>query len=331
MRIGLSALSFSYRCGLVGQGTPRAVASPLSADALITLAVRAGLTSLALPAALLPALGTPQLPTLRDRLLSCGLKLVVDAEIIGQVDLAGTMRTAAALGASTVRVLASPVLEGLRATFTNDWEAHLATVSAILRDLAPLATEYGVVLAVENHQDLTADDLLTIMAAVDSPAVGVTFDPVNALVVAEDPFTALDQLGPYIRNIHLSDYLAYPSNEGWRLVRCALGEGDLNLRRMLVMLAALAPDATCQIELVSHSSRHVRLLTDAWWQGYPPRDVRQIIPVLRELAAHARSRDDDWRSPWERGAAPDQIAQYEDRQFAASLNYLRALGAIPGA
>jgi sugar phosphate isomerase/epimerase len=327
--IGLSALSFSFRCGLVGRGTARAVPSPLGVDAIIALAVRAGLQSIELPLALLPDLDPGRLAALRERLASCGLTPVVDCDASDDEQIAAAIPAAAALGARVLRVLASPVLEGARVAFTSDWEAYLGEVIERLAAARPLAERHGVTLAVENHQDLTADDLLRVVAEVGGPNIGVTFDPVNALVVAEDPFSALQRLAPHIRNVHLSDYVAYPSHEGWRLVRCALGEGDLNLRRLLVLLAALAPATTCQIELVNHSARHVRLLTDTWWRGYPPRDIREVLPVLREFAAPARSRDDDWRTPWERGAPAEQIALYEDQQYASSLSYLRAIGALP--
>lgn len=329
MLVGLSALSFSFRCGLVGRGTPRVVATPLGVDAIIALAVRAGLQSVELPLALLPDLAPPRLAALRERLAVCGLTPVVDCDVVEPAALAAAIPAAAALGARVLRVLASPVLEGARVAFAPEWAPYLDGVIEHLRAARPLAEAHGVVVALENHQDLTVDDMLRVVDAVGGPQIGVTFDPVNALVVAEDPFAALERLAPHIQNVHLADYVAYPSHEGWRLVRCALGEGDLNLRRLFELLNSLVPAVTCQIELVSHSARHVRLLTDAWWRGYPPRDIRDVLPVLREFAAPARSRDEDWRTPWERGASAEQIALYEDQQYASSLNYLRSIGVLP--
>lgn len=328
MLVGLSALSFSYRCGLVGRDTPRAIPEPMEAEDVIALAARAGLQSVALPLGLLPDLSPARLAALRERLASCGLAPVLDVEVADVAALEAAIPVAAAIGARVLRALASPVLEGARAAFRPDWDAYLDEVVGRLRAVAPLAERHGVTVALENHQDLTSADLLRVIEAVGSPCLGVTFDPVNALVVAEDPFAAFQRLAPHVRNVHLSDYVAYPSHEGWRLVRCALGEGDLNLRRLIALIGELAPAALCQIELVSHSARHVRLLTDAWWRGYPPRDIRDVLPVLREFAAPARSRDDDWRTPWERGAPAEQIALYEDQQYAASISYLRAIGAL---
>lgn len=329
MLIGLSALSFSYRCGLVGRDTPRLVSRPLELDGIISLAARARLRSIELPLALLPDLAPERLAALRQRLEACALTPVIDLDVADIAALEAAIPAAAALGAVALRVLASPVLEGNRGAFAQDWPGYLDSVVARLRAVRPLAEEHGIPIAVENHQDLTADDLLRIVGEVGGSCIGVAFDPVNAYVVAEDPFAALPRLAPYIRTIHLSDFLAYPTRQGWRLVRCALGEGDFNLRRFLELAAAHVSEVPCQIELVSHSSRHVRLLTDEWWRGYPPRDIRDVIPVLREFAAPSRSYDDDWRTPWERGAAEAQISFYEDQQFASSVNYLRTIGVLP--
>jgi len=327
--IGLSARSFSYRCGLIGRDTARVVSHPLVVDDLIALAARAGLHSVELPVTMLPDPAPHTLAALREQLRGAGLTPVLGTHVADVAVLEAAIPIAAAIGASVVRTVASPVMEGNRGAFAQDWSGYLESVIARLRAVRPLAEAHGVTVAVENHQDLTADDLLHIVAEVGGDCISVTFDPVNALVVAEDPFVVLPRLAPYVRNLHLSDYLAYPSREGYRLVRRALGEGDLNLRRLIELIEAQLPGVPCQIELVSYSARHVRLLNDAWWRGYPPRDIRDLLPILREFAAPSRTYDDDWRTPWERGAAERQISLHEDQQFAASVGYLRSVGLLP--
>lgn len=329
MLIGLSALSFSYRCGLVGRDTSRVVSVPITVDDLLALAARAGLRSIELPVELLPDLADKHLAALREQLVACDLLPILDSDVADIAALEQAIPAAAAIGARVVRTLASPVLEGNRSAFAHDWAGYLDSVIARLRAVRPLAEAHDVTVAVENHQDLTSDELLRILAEVGGDHIGVAFDPVNAYTVAEDPFTALARLAPHIRTIHLSDYKAFPSREGWRLVRCALGEGDLNLRRLIGMITSLVPAVPCQIELVSHSARHVRLLTEAWWEGYPPRDVRELLPILRDFAAPSRSLDEEWRTPWERGAGERQISFYEDQQFASSVSYLRTISILP--
>lgn len=328
MRIGLSALSFSYQCGLIGAGTPRAVVTPMHVEGLLALASRAGLDAVAFPFTLLPDLSDERLGRLHTRLTTYGLTPVLDAGPVDVAILTAQIPAAAALGSKVLRVLVSDVLEGARFTLAGGWEAQLSEVITRLRRLRPLAERHGICLAVENHQDATADDLVRICEEVGGDAIGVTFDPVNAIIVGEAPLAALEQLKPYIRNIHLADYVVYPSDEGYRLVRCALGEGATNFRELFDALGKAVPEATCQIELIGHNARHIRLLSDEWWQGYGPQDVRMVLPVLRLLAQNLRTFDEDWRTPWERGADEETLKLYEDQQFASSVHYLRTIGAL---
>jgi sugar phosphate isomerase/epimerase len=278
---------------------------------------------------MLPDLAPERLAALRARLAACGLTPVVDSDVADVATLERHIPAAAALGARALRVTVSTVLEGWRSRYIPDWDAYLDEVIARLRAVRPLAERHGVCVAVENHQDATSDDLLRIVAAVGGDQIGVTFDATNAFIVAEDPLVTIERLGPHIRTIHLSDYNVYPSAQGWRLVRCSLGEGNMNLRRLFAAVERFAPAAPCQIELVSHSARHVRLFADDWWAGYPPRDIRAVLPVLRQFAQTSRSVGDEWRTPWERGAGEEQNGFYEDQQFASSVSYLRAIGMLP--
>lgn len=329
MLIGLSALSFSYRCGLIGRGTGRAVSQPLSVEDIIALAVRAGLQSIEFPLDMLPDLTHQRLATLRARFAACGLTPVVDSDVVNVETLERHIPAAATIGARVLRVMISPVLEGYRSRYIADWDSYIGDVIARLRAVQPLAQRHNVTIAVENHQDATSDDLLRMVSAVGGDHIGVTFDATNSFIVAEDPLTVLERVGPYVRNIHLADYTVYPSDQGWRLVRCALGEGDMNLRRLFATIEQHAPTAPCQIELVGHSARHIRVFADDWWVGYPPRDIRDLLPVLRQFARSSRSVGDEWRTPWERGSGEQQNGFYEDQQFAASISYLRAINMLP--
>ncbi|HEX5690509.1 MAG TPA: sugar phosphate isomerase/epimerase, partial [Roseiflexaceae bacterium] len=112
-----------------------------------------------------------------------------------------------------------------------------------------------------------------------------------------------------------------------RLVRCAVGEGVIDWPAMLLLLREVAPEARAQIELAALYARHIRVLEDDWWAGFPPRDVRDFVPALRLLARNARPESDPWQSPWEREAAVEEVGQWEKQQFEDSVRYLRSIGA----
>ncbi len=179
-------------------------------------------------------------------------------------------------------------------------------------------------LALENHQDATSDDLLALCEA-GGGRVGVTFDVANPLAVAEDPLIFARKLGRHIHNVHLKDYHVFATPSGYRLVRCALGEGVVPFGELLPLLAAVAPHASLHIELAAQYARHIRMLEDAWWTGFPPRDVRAVLPVLRLRHDQARPTDEPWQTLWECAAPTPAVVQHEHEQFERSVHYLRSL------
>jgi sugar phosphate isomerase/epimerase len=69
--------------------------------------------------------------------------------------------------------------------------------------------ETGVAIALENHQDLTSDELVALCEDVGSPQSGVNLDVANPLAVGEEPLAFARRGMPYLKNVHLKDYRLY--------------------------------------------------------------------------------------------------------------------------
>ena len=120
---------------------------------------------------------------------------------------------------------------------------QLSRMTAALRPLAAVAAEEGVLLALENHADFRGHEVAGIVAAVASPGLGVRFDTANPYAVIEEPLAAADALAPLTVATHVKDLRVRPKHQGLlSLLGCALGEGDVDLRQIVPMLAARAPD-----------------------------------------------------------------------------------------
>lgn len=324
--IGLAAYSFPWRCGFAGAGTPRVCPRPYDAHALLELAAYHNLATIEIPLDIITDRTPHGLSEFRKRADSLGIGIVVDGAVIDDAMLSTLIPTAAALGARTVRVMVSGMLEGNRATFPGGWDAHLASQIAVLVRARPRAEEYNVVIAPENHQDLNSDDLIRICDEVGGAHIGVTLDAVNPLAVAEEPIAFARKLAHRIVNVHLKDYFLYMSDEGYLLVRSALGQGVLDVSALFDVLATHAPTATCNIELAAINARHIRVLTPQWWQGYPtPFGVDALRPLWHFAARHVRTASDDWRTPWERNEDALALGAYEETQFTQSVAHLRTL------
>jgi sugar phosphate isomerase/epimerase len=327
MRIGLAAFSFPWRCGFLEYGTTGLCPNPYSVNHLLDLTARYGLRTLEFPFQMLPDLEPATLRAFRARADELGIALVLASGIVDVASLEQRIPAAATLGARVLRVTLSGILEGARAGVPGGWPAYLDEMIARLRHLRPLAERHGVRLAPENHQDASSEELIQICEAVGGPCIGVTLDAVNPLAVGEEPLAFARALGSRIADVHLKDYLIYPTPSGYRLVRCALGDGVLDTPALLALLEEVAPDANCNIELAALRARHIRLLEDDWWQGFGPRDARDLIPALRLAARHARPSSEEWRTPFERNEPSEALAAYEDDQMERSVAYLRSIGA----
>jgi sugar phosphate isomerase/epimerase len=280
------------------------------------------MTSLELPlAALLPGASDDSLASFRETLTDAGLSLTVDFGVIEENALAALLPLAARVGARVVRAMPSDILEGARAGLQVGWAAYLAELCHRLDRLKPSLDAHDLILAIENHQDATSDDLLALCEA-GGERVGVTLDVANPLAVGEDPLAFAHKVAHRVRNVHLKDYRVYPTESGYRLVRCALGDGAVPLKELIRVLRELAPGAPQHIELAALKARHIRLFEDEWWNGYPPRDARSLMPVLRLVACNACPQGEDWRTPWERGEPDETVVRYEREQFEQSVRFL---------
>lgn len=81
--------------------------------------------------------------------------------------------------------------------------AEEARFAAGLREVAPVAEETGVAIAIETS--FSAAQLRRITDAVGSPQVGVYQDVANAVVYEQDPAATIRALGPAIKMVHVKD------------------------------------------------------------------------------------------------------------------------------
>ena len=236
--------------------------------------------------------------------------------------LTEALNLAAQLGAGTVRtVVGGAKIGGDRRPLAGRWQAFLQEVLAKLRKATAVAERVGVNLAVENHQDLASEELLWLCESSASPRFGITLDTGNPLATAEEPMEFARRVAPYLKNVHLKDYWVYHSEEGYRLVRCPLGQGVIDFPTLFAILTEACADVTMSVELGALEARHVRVLAEDYWPEYPPRSAAQLVHVLSFVRAHAGPAE-DWRTPFERDEPAEVIITYEEQQLAASLAYL---------
>ena len=319
MRVGLSAYGTTYTMGL----HPDAGRPPITARGMMDEAVALGLTGVEVPASMLDG----DAEAVGGYASDLGLFVTVDTGGYDPEALAGVIELAARVGAPTVRtVVGGAKIGGDRRPLAGRWQPFLDDVLAKLRIATATAERAGINLAVENHQDLASEELLWLCESIDSPRFGINLDTGNPLGTAEEPVDYFRRVAPYVKNVHLKDYWTWLSEEGYRLVRCPLGQGLTDFPALLDILDASVPGVSMAIELGALQARHIRVLAADFWPDYPVRTPAHLAEALRVVYANARP-GGDWRTPFERGAPVEEIVAFEQRQLTQSVAYIQALRA----
>ena len=321
MRLNLNVYGSPYTFGLLPEG-----ARKWSAAQLLEEAVRCGLQGVEIPTSMLNTHDEKQLDRLRCIARELNLEMILSTEGTDGAFLKRTLEAAATLGCTVLRtVVGGANLGGDRRSYLGRWKSFLETVRTNLTKTARHAERWEIPIAIENHQDLSSEELLWLCETIDSPFVGVTFDTANALGVAELPLEFAQRVAPYIRYTHLKDYRIYSSESGYRLVRCPAGQGVVPFEDLIGLLKRHGRAESGSVELGALEARHVRLFEPDFWPEYPARSADQVTKVMKFVLTHGQAAGEDFRTPHERGASKEEVMQYEESEWKASIDYLKRL------
>lgn len=170
------------------------------------------------------------LASVRSAAESRGLALETGTKGVEVEHLRAHLGKAVALGAPLVRsMLSSP-----RGT------PSVAEAVEQLRTVTPDFEAAGVTLALETYEQFSTRELLEVIEAVSSPALGVCLDPGNSVARLETPASVWEAVAPHVVNLHVKDF-AFTRQDGligFRFEGAPLGEGQLDYDAMCDALDA---------------------------------------------------------------------------------------------
>jgi sugar phosphate isomerase/epimerase len=210
-----------------------------------------------------------------------------------------TVAAAKQAGALAIRVNCLP---GRRyENFTNlaDWQqgggpSH-ENIDAALR----IVEKHQMPLAIENHKDWTADEMAALMKEKASRWLGVCLDTGNNIALLDDPMATVEALAPYAISTHIKDMAVAPYPDGFLLSEMPLGEGMLDMRRIVDTIRRARPETRLTLEMITRDPLKVPCLTDAYWATFPQRNgaipgahlahgARKAMPVVSGLSREAQ-------------------------------------------
>jgi len=169
-----------------------------------------------------------------------------------------------------------------------DWKRNWADYVDVMRQCATLCEAGGFRYALESHPYrymANAAAMLRLLDHVQSPALGMNFDPSHLFPMGEIPQVVIYQLGARIFHCHFSD------NDGTTNAHWRPGKGKIDWQATLIALKDVGFNGTISIELedVPGVSRRAPIASGVVRTGQSPQDAFDAenvasVRYLRDIA-----------------------------------------------
>jgi sugar phosphate isomerase/epimerase len=194
------------------------------------------------------------------------------------------VRTARQAGANVIRVVMLPGRRYERFDSADEFRKLARRGLQSLRLAEPVAARHQVRLAVENHKDQRIPERLDVFRQISSEHVGACVDLGNSFALLEDPIAVVEAYAPWAFSVHLKDQAVAEYEDGFLFADVPLGEGFLELARMVKILRDAKPEVRFSLELITRDPLKVPCLTEKYWATFaelPGRDLARTLRVVR--------------------------------------------------
>ena len=150
----------------------------------------------------------------------------------------------------------------------------------------PVLRKHKMKLAVENHKDWRADELVSLIHKLDSEWIGVTIDFGNSMALLEDNLTVVETLAPYGFTTHVKDMGVDEYADGFLLSEVPLGEGMSDLQKMFTVCRQHHPSITFNLEMITRDPLEIPCLKDDYWSTFPTVKASELARTLHQVKQH---------------------------------------------
>jgi sugar phosphate isomerase/epimerase len=247
------------------------------------------------------------------------ISLPRDEEDLGRFE--AEIRTARRAGATILRSVA---LTGRRyETFNSEvvFRRFREQSRHRLELSAPIAARHGARLAIENHKDFRASELIELLHGLPTETVGVCLDTGNSIALLEEPHAVVEQLAPLALTTHFKDMAIEESKDGFLLAEVPLGEGFLNLPRIIRTLRSANHSIRFNIEMITRDPLSVPCLSDGYWATFSDLSGIHLARTLSVARANRPARP----LPVISSLAADEQLRVEDEHNRRCLEFARSM------
>jgi sugar phosphate isomerase/epimerase len=198
------------------------------------------------------------------------------------------LAAAKAAGAEVVR---AAMLSGRRYETFDSAEAFKQFAADSWRSLTraePVLAKQKIRLALENHKDWRIAELLGILKRISSEWVGICVDTGNSIALLEEPMSVVEAYAKFAYSCHLKDMAVQPYEDGFLLSEVPLGQGFLDLRRMIALLRQANPHIRLSLEMITRDPLKIPCLTKKYRSTVEPatdEEIKSMLDLVRAKSA----------------------------------------------
>jgi sugar phosphate isomerase/epimerase len=186
---------------------------------------------------------------------------------------------------------------------------------ASLQLAEPILRNHKIKLAVENHKDWRAPELLGMLKQLDSEWIGATLDFGNSISLLEDPMEVVKTLAPYAFSTHVKDMAVEEYPDGFLLSEVPLGKGILDLPAIIAICRKHNPNVAFSLEMITRDPLEIPCLKNEYWETFGGVPASELARTLRMVRGHK----------YEGGLPKISHLPPEDRLAAEEQNILACL------
>lgn len=105
-----------------------------------------------------------------------------------------------------------------------------------VKKLVPLLKEYGVSLAIENHEYQTSIEMNELLSRINSDKVKLLFDFGNSMMAYEEPLQACKNMAPNTISTHCKDHIVFQEEDEFYISGTPLGCGNIDIKSCINIL-----------------------------------------------------------------------------------------------
>ncbi|MCH6201007.1 sugar phosphate isomerase/epimerase [Aquiflexum sp. LQ15W] len=184
----------------------------------------------------------------------------------------------------------------------------------------PIARKHKIKLAVENHKDWRAAELVEIIKGMDSEWIGVTLDFGNNYSLLEKSEDVINLLAPYSFSTHIKDMGVKSYSKGFLLSEVPLGEGIVDLKKGIELCRKYNPKITFNLEMITRDPLEIPCLEEEYWATFDSISGPELAGILKMV----REKSFSGELPYTRNLEPEQRLGFEESNVLTSLRYSRS-------